>query len=259
MADVTLEFKFRVGGALTNATSVVLSSADGTYGAKRTDTNAVVVADGTAMTNASTGVYRYTFAPPAAGLTYSWVAEVVYNGATYHFEQEATDETVEAEDASGVYWTYAGIVEILGQRNLSLASNLDNETTEQTLSRIIADGTIADAYTNFRAQGSKPFPTDDLDADGNIPSDYAHYTLVQFATNLYAAYQLVRHRVWTASDVAATNQAAIDLKGEADDLYTQLFGTIETHDPSKPKPGTFQSVAITFDPNDDCDEFSSCG
>src|SRR5687768_11429127 len=89
---LTLEFKFKVDGVLTNATSVVLSDPTGAFGVKRDDTDAVVVADGTAMTNASTGVYRHSFTAPAPGLTYTWYAEVLYGGATYRFERAFLDE-----------------------------------------------------------------------------------------------------------------------------------------------------------------------
>jgi len=78
--------EFRVGGVLTNATSVLLSDAGGTYGIKRNDTGAVVVADGTAMVNTAVGIYDYTFTDPALDLTYTAWFELVYAGATYRDE-----------------------------------------------------------------------------------------------------------------------------------------------------------------------------
>lgn len=76
----------KVNGTLTDATTVKLSDPTGTYGVKRNDTDAVVVADGTAMTHVGTGQYSYTFDEPAAGLAYTAYVEVVYAGATYHDE-----------------------------------------------------------------------------------------------------------------------------------------------------------------------------
>ena len=78
---------WKVEGVLTNATSAVLSDPTGTYGIKRDDTGATVVADGTAMTNPSTGVYEYTFTA-IVGVAYTAYVEVVYNGATYHLEHD---------------------------------------------------------------------------------------------------------------------------------------------------------------------------
>lgn len=94
MGSLTLQFALRIGGALTNASGgVVLSSPDGSYGVKRLDTGATVVAADppVAMANVSPGIYRHTITTPSPGLMYSWYARVSHNGATHHFEQEATD------------------------------------------------------------------------------------------------------------------------------------------------------------------------
>ena len=57
MATTLTKF-FRIDGVLTDMTSVKLSSSDGTYGVKRNDTDAVVVADGVEMTRVSVGRYK---------------------------------------------------------------------------------------------------------------------------------------------------------------------------------------------------------
>lgn len=77
----------KVDGVLTDVTSVVLRDAADTFGVRRTDTLAVVVASGTALERVSQGVYEYTFADPAAGLTYNYWVEIVYGGQTYRFEK----------------------------------------------------------------------------------------------------------------------------------------------------------------------------
>lgn len=82
MSQTTIVAETTLSGVLTTFDSVKLSDATGTYGVKRLDTDAVVVADDTAMTEVSTGVYTYTFTDPAAGLTYEYVIEAVYNGIT---------------------------------------------------------------------------------------------------------------------------------------------------------------------------------
>jgi len=45
----------------------------------------VEVADGTAMTNSSTGIYQYSFTD-TIDIAYTAYVEIVYSGATYHFE-----------------------------------------------------------------------------------------------------------------------------------------------------------------------------
>ena len=91
--SVTVNFDFYVNGALTDVTSAVLSDATGAYGIKRDDTDAVVVADGTAMTHVTTGQYEYEFDEPAAGLTYTYDVEYVYAGDTYRSSYTYTDAT----------------------------------------------------------------------------------------------------------------------------------------------------------------------
>ena len=86
----TINKTFRLDDTLTDMTTVKLSDSTGTYGVKRNDTDAVVVADGTAMTKSSTGVYTYTFTDPADDLTYTYVLEVVYGGETYHISDTFT-------------------------------------------------------------------------------------------------------------------------------------------------------------------------
>ena len=84
---------FKVDGVKTNMTSVKLSNYAATYGVKRNDTDAVVVNDGTAMTNLGTGVYEYEFTDPADDLTYSYSLEYVYGGETYWINDTLTGPT----------------------------------------------------------------------------------------------------------------------------------------------------------------------
>jgi len=94
--SLTIQEKFTIDGSLTDVTSVLLSDPTATYGVKRNDTGAVVVADGTAMTKVSTGVYRHTFAEPAVGLTYTYWVEWVYGGETYRDEHSITGTSASA-------------------------------------------------------------------------------------------------------------------------------------------------------------------
>ena len=64
-------------GNLANPASIVLSASTGAYGVKRTDNNAVVVADDVAMTTTSTGVHEYLFTEPVPGLTFAYSVEIV--------------------------------------------------------------------------------------------------------------------------------------------------------------------------------------
>ena len=87
MATVTIRETFSVDDVLTNMTTVKLSDPTAAYGVKRNDTDAVVVADATAMTNAAAGVYTYTFTSPADDLTFTAWVEWVYGGETFRYER----------------------------------------------------------------------------------------------------------------------------------------------------------------------------
>ncbi len=86
----TIKKVFKIAGVPANMTSVVFSDPSGSYGVKRNDTGAVVVADGTALTNTGVGVYEYTFADPANDLTYTYYIEFVYNGQTFRISGSLT-------------------------------------------------------------------------------------------------------------------------------------------------------------------------
>ena len=88
-----------IDGTLTNATSVVMSDPTNTYGLKRTDTDAILVANNTALTNVSPGVYQYNLTDPESGLSYDYWIEVVYSGQTYHFNLQGQGTDV-AESVS---------------------------------------------------------------------------------------------------------------------------------------------------------------
>jgi hypothetical protein len=68
---------FKVDGVATNVTSAKLSDPTGTFGVKRNDTDAIVVADNTSMTLVSTGTYQYEFAD-LPNVAYTAYVEFVY-------------------------------------------------------------------------------------------------------------------------------------------------------------------------------------
>lgn len=85
MAELNLRETFKKEGVFINVTSAKLSDPTGTFGVKRNDTGAIVVADGTDMVEVSTGVYSFAFDEPEGetGLTYTYWVEWVYEGRTY--------------------------------------------------------------------------------------------------------------------------------------------------------------------------------
>lgn len=98
--SITIQEKFTVDGVLTDVTSVILKDPTGTYGVKRGDTDATVVAASVPLVKTATGIYEYTFEEPASGLTYTYWIEYVYQGNTY-----SDDHTVTGADSADFYST----------------------------------------------------------------------------------------------------------------------------------------------------------
>lgn len=103
MSTTTIRFMFWVDGAIANATAVALRDPANSFGVRRTDTSATIVAAGAAMTHSGLGCYEYSFVDPTPGLVYNYWVEVAYDGATYRFERNQS--AAPATDAPGSYLT----------------------------------------------------------------------------------------------------------------------------------------------------------
>ncbi len=84
----TIRRNWEVDGVPTNPTSIKLQDPTNTFGVKRNDTSAVVVAAGTSLEEVETGVFEYTFEEPTTGLAYTAYVQVVYAGNTFYFEHD---------------------------------------------------------------------------------------------------------------------------------------------------------------------------
>lgn len=88
--NITLTFYNYVGGVLADATAVKASDPTATYGVRRDDTSATVVADGTAWTRTALGTYTLTFASPDDNLTYTYWVESENAGQVRHITKTYT-------------------------------------------------------------------------------------------------------------------------------------------------------------------------
>lgn len=129
-----VRFTFDVDGTPTNPTSVVLSDPTASFGVKRNDTDAVVVADGTGMTNSATGVYEYSFAD-IVGISYTAYIEAVYGGETYRFER-FLDARV---SSSAMLASYDNLLERVGHFLFGLRSGFSADQTSD-IEQCIEDG-----------------------------------------------------------------------------------------------------------------------
>jgi len=138
MSTTIISFSHKVDGALTDCTSVYLSDPTGTYGVKRTDNDATVVADQTAMTKSATGQYTYEITDPASDLTYNYYVEWTYGGLT-HYAEFTKAGTV----GTGTYQEFS-----LKTMAVAVLDYLDASSTDTD---IAAGGVSYDLYTRAKA------------------------------------------------------------------------------------------------------------
>jgi hypothetical protein len=179
MSTRTVSFSHRVNGVLTNATSVVLSSPDGTFGVKRNDTDAVVVADGTALTNTATGLYSHTFTEPAAGLEYTAYVEWVYAGETYRVEKTLAGVT----SYTGRYTTLDEITTFLDSLNYTVHTDSDRDNNSD-LAAAVQGHKTGEARIDLRAGG--PYTFADSTAGESAAAVFNHWAY-KLASYEYAA------------------------------------------------------------------------
>lgn len=140
MSTRIVQKTWKVDGVLTNVTTAKLSDPTGTFGIKRNDTSAVVVADGTNMTNASTGVYEYSF-EDVEGVAYTAYVEFVYDGSTFQFEID-----IPARTTTGVMTsTYFILLERVGHYLFGIRTGFSSDQTSD-IEECIRDG-LHDVYT----------------------------------------------------------------------------------------------------------------
>jgi hypothetical protein len=113
MSTRTIRVNFKYNDVLTDPTSVVLSNAAATYGVKRDDTGATVVAAGTAMTKVAAGQYEHTFTEPVAGLEYTAWTKIIHDAKTYYSEIDIESIGVVSTSMAGAY---SSLLEVVGRK-----------------------------------------------------------------------------------------------------------------------------------------------
>jgi hypothetical protein len=167
MNDKILNFTMRVGGVLTDATSVKLSDPTGTFGVRRQDTGDIIVADGTDYSHDGTGVYSYTIDGDllVAGKVYEYWRERVYNGVTARVERTFTAGLAEA---TGWYTNQTLMRNYAGRKNLDEYADVEgNKSDDDIIAGIQSGIDMAASFTNrlARAAGhtNVPLPTSSKD------------------------------------------------------------------------------------------------
>ena len=195
--SITIVFRYVYEDVLTDVTSAVLSDPTGTYGVKRDDTDAVVVADGTALVNQSTGLYEYTFTEPADDLTYSYYVEWVYNGDTFRAlftYEDSVAATVNAYDQlQGIrtLWRqYTGLSETGDISDAIINTRINDHYINQFAKEVRTDNFQADYTIDTAAtdSGSYSLPSNIIDVRNPVYLDGEPITLYRDQENFWSRY-----------------------------------------------------------------------
>lgn len=91
-------FTSDIEGVPADVTSVSLSDPTGTYGLKREDTDAVVVAAGVSLSKTETGHYEYVLPSLAEGIWHTYWIAWTFGGETHHLEYHFVSVRTSAVD-----------------------------------------------------------------------------------------------------------------------------------------------------------------
>ncbi len=166
----TINRTFKKNGVLADPTTVTLSDSTGAYGVKRNDTDAVVVADATAMTKISTGVYQYVFTDPADDLTYTYSIEIVADGATNYFSDTLVGPTTGSSDNA---FTFSGLCDRVGMQQYGAVQTGANLVL---IKQMVNDGLMmfyAEHDWNFLRPSATLAITED-DTETDLPAGFAN-------------------------------------------------------------------------------------
>lgn len=218
MSTTLIRFYHRVGAplVLTNVTSVVLSDPTDTFGVERDDTSAVVVANNTALTQVSTGVYEHAFTDPALGLEYTYWLEWVYNGSTYR--QEFHKHGSEAE-SSGTWADSEDVENIYGLENVRLWSNLTATFTDTDYGRVGLALEWADAYIHSKLSDSR-YLIPLVRPDDSALSGWTLTILKDMSAKL-AGYWVYIHRGFR--DTENTDNKLQKIKDDVDEMLQDIL------------------------------------
>lgn len=156
MSTTTINLRAYTDGVPTDLTSIKLQDESGTYGLRRIDNQAVVVASGTALTRLALGVYQHSFTDPAASLDYEYVLRIITGGNTYYYPRTTTDNStvnlVYAIPTTGHYSSQAEAARIMGQFAIDLSmEDWDAEDTRDVWDDLLTEvDEIINSYIAYK-------------------------------------------------------------------------------------------------------------
>lgn len=197
---ITISFVAKINGNLVDVDSIEFADQTGSFGVRRVDTGAVIVAEGTALTRASIGTYTYSFAEPEANLQYQYSIKLVYLGVTYYYNRFVTSGSISS---------------------LIVIPSTDHYSSQAEVYRLLGK-TAADLIVSDHTSEDKAYLWNDLlqDVDETI-SMYVlhHYDPAQLYTN-----QWIRRRATLlACNLLSQRRGANELyRARTERIYEEL-------------------------------------
>jgi len=158
---IDFEFKFTIDNVLVDPDTLPV-----TYGVVRDDTNAEVVAPGTAMDHdlSFPGVFTASFAEVAGVTSYTATIIVQNNGSTYTFDKTLT---VTVDSPTSPWINYEEFVRKWGKINIATATNKDRNSKEPDFDVVQdafdqAKGEIDEAFFGSMYTSPLDFGTDSV-------------------------------------------------------------------------------------------------
>ena len=183
---MNLDFTLKVDDVETDpdANQVFLSSPDDSFGVRRIDTDATVVANGALMTRLSAGVYRYNLIEPEPDLGYEYYVEWVLDGALQRVHRFAGSLSGGGgspdPNVVGRYASRYGMNERFGKDNVDKWASVSSDQIGSQIDAITSAIAMADDFIDDALRGGLvktiPFETP-------VPT-----TIINIANNLAAAY-----------------------------------------------------------------------
>lgn len=168
----TISFEYRQNGSLTDVESAVLEDPTATFGAKRSDTNAVIAVAGTALVRQSLGTYTYEVLSPPAGIDIEYHVKYTVQGVVSYTEDHFTSTTL----VSGRYCDRDHINRLFGTENVDSWLAFDDTQDSTELNERVSEAiTQAEEFIdNFLA--------------GTVVSEQVPFTVVPLQIREVASY-----------------------------------------------------------------------
>lgn len=179
--DRTVQINIIVDGVYTDPDNneVFFQDQTDTYGVRRLDTGATILASGTALTRISAGVYQYELTGLPASTNIEYVGHYVLEGSPIYRENVFNTGHDPTAEPSNELLDYTAFIRKWGLVNVSTAANKDQQSKKPDYPTIqeAFDWARDEIYTALRG-GPYVIPLDFTPYSGVVPTDVREWALI---------------------------------------------------------------------------------